>query len=80
MADIPVAETIVHESYTPSSSSQINDIALVRLQRAAPYTEYCRPICLPFADSLRNKNFDGLPLMVAGFGQTLNGIYTIKKV
>lgn len=74
VVDIPIAETIVHENYVPNANSQAHDIALIRLQRAAPNTEFCRPICLPFGDGLRNKNFDGAPLTVAGFGRTLNGI------
>lgn len=71
--NIPVAEAIIHENFTPKSNSQANDIALIRLQHAAPYTEFIRPICLPFSDSLHNKNYDRLPLQVAGFGRTANG-------
>lgn len=71
--DIPVAETIVHENYVPTSSSQANDIALIHLQRPAPYTHYIQPICLPVATDLRNKNYDGTFLEVTGFGRTENG-------
>lgn len=70
--DIPVSETIVHESYAPTSKSQANDIALIRLQRAAPYSDFIRPVCLPIRD-FRDRNFDEMPLLVAGFGRTVNG-------
>lgn len=73
MVDIPIAETIVHEHFVPTSSSLANDIALIRLQHAAPYTEFIRPICLPVTDDSRNKNYDGWPMMVVGFGKTIIG-------
>lgn len=66
VVDIPVIETIVHENYAPTSSSQADDIALIRLQRAAPYTHYVRPICLPVTPNLKHKNFDDALLTVAG--------------
>lgn len=81
MLDIPVDEAIVHESYVPTSNSQANDIALLRLQRAAPYTDYIRPICLPIRD-VQNQNFDGIALLVSGFGRTAhgtNGFFFNKK-
>lgn len=73
MDEIPVVERIVHEEYVPMSRSQKNDIALVRLQRPALYTNFSRPVCLPIL-GLQNRNYDGLPLTVAGFGLTEEGI------
>lgn len=75
-----MAETIVHEEYDANADSQGNDIALIRLARSAPYTDFIRPICLPIAPQLRNKNFDGAALIVAGFGKTEYGIIKLCLV
>lgn len=73
VVNIPVGKITVHENYVPTSITQEHDIALIRLQNPAPYTDFIRPICLPLG-RLQNKNLDGLPLTVAGFGRTENGI------
>lgn len=73
MANIPIAEVIVHENYVPTSKSHENDIALIRLQRPAPYNDFIRPICLPNVESLQNKSYDGAQLVVAGFGRNQSG-------
>lgn len=72
--DIPVAELIPHEGYEPNSKDQKNDVALIRLARAVQFTDWIKPICLPVASHLRERNFDGVPLTVAGWGKTENGI------
>lgn len=68
MEDILVADVIVHEYYMASSITQENDLALIRLQHAAPYADHIQPICLPVGE-LRNKNYDLIPMIVAGFGR-----------
>lgn len=75
VVNIPVAGTIVHENYRLVSRTPVNDIALIRLEESAPYTDFIRPICLPVAPYLQNKNFGGYPLVVAGFGKTENGMF-----
>jgi len=70
--DIPVAELTPHENYVPTSKDQKNDIALIRLSRPAQFTDWIKPICLPVSQHLRNINFDGVALTVAGWGKTEN--------
>lgn len=69
MEDIPIAEVIVHEKYKRSFRSREDDIALIRLERPVPFTDFIRPICLPVG-KLQNRNYDGQPLTMTGFGKT----------
>lgn len=71
--DIAVVEQISHEGYMPNSQAQQDDIALLRLERSVTLTDFIRPICLPFGSEVRNRNFDGEPLNVAGWGKTETG-------
>lgn len=77
VVDIPVAEIIVHEYYDPSAQSPAHEIALIRLERAAPITTTIRLICLPIQDA-QNKNYDGSVMTATGFhrqlGEKFNGM------
>ncbi|XP_063709466.1 serine protease easter-like [Culicoides brevitarsis] len=68
--DVKIQQIIVHESYIPTSPNQYHDIALLRLTENIPFTEFIRPICLPFADHLRKQDFTKLKFWVAGWGRT----------
>lgn len=70
VVNIPVAEAIVHENYNPLNSFKTDDIALIRVERSINFTDWVKPIPLPDSVNLRNKTFDGVPLIVAGFGAT----------
>lgn len=65
--DSAVSRVIVHENFIPLKESQNHDIAILVLRLAVEFNDFVKPICLPEATS---KNFDGVPLTVAGFGKT----------
>lgn len=69
--DVPIAESIIHENYVPHERH--NDIALIRLAQSVQFSNWIKPICLPFAQHLRNKSYDDSLLTTAGFGNDKNG-------
>ncbi|XP_031617601.1 CLIP domain-containing serine protease 2-like, partial [Contarinia nasturtii] len=66
--DICVVERIRHEDYHPNS--MVNDIALLRLERPAPYTSWIQPICLPTSSDGPKENVNGFPYQVSGWART----------
>ncbi|CAD7084979.1 unnamed protein product [Hermetia illucens] len=70
--DVPIEEYIPHENYQPIPKNQYDDIALLRLSRSVPYTDWVKPVCLPVATHLRSAVFDDISLDVAGWGKTEN--------
>lgn len=68
VVNIPVAEAIVHENYNAAGND--DDIALIRVAHPITFTDWVKPICLPVADKLRQKDFAGVDLDVVGFGKT----------
>ncbi|XP_071450626.1 CLIP domain-containing serine protease HP8-like [Hetaerina americana] len=69
--DFNVAEVIVHPQYQSQSRDKHHDIALIRLDRAAPITDYILPVCIPNGAAL-NKRYETESLIVAGWGKTEN--------
>lgn len=72
--DVPVVERISHEQYVSGSKAQENDIALLRLGRSVQFTDTVKPICLPVSSNVRELNYDGRPMVVAGWGKTENSM------
>lgn len=72
MVDVPIIETTVHEHFEPALRTPINNIALIRLTRPVEFTNWVKPLCLPCAQPLRNKNYADVSLVVAGFGRNEN--------
>lgn len=71
--DIEIEKRILHELYVKNSIDQMHDIALLRLKEPVHFTEYIKPICLPVGDDVRNSQFDGIAMDVAGWGITEDG-------
>ncbi|XP_026316200.1 phenoloxidase-activating enzyme-like [Hyposmocoma kahamanoa] len=63
---IPVEDIQIHPSYSGEISSQ-GDIALIRLAKAAPYTDFIRPICLP-KENIYSYAEKDLVLLTSGWG------------
>ncbi|GIY01848.1 hypothetical protein CEXT_129411 [Caerostris extrusa] len=63
--DIGIETLITHPQYQ-EPYRQSNDIALLRLNRDAIFTESVWPVCLPF----RSTEVTGMNATVAGWGQT----------
>ncbi|XP_050676263.1 phenoloxidase-activating enzyme-like isoform X2 [Leptidea sinapis] len=61
---IAIEKVIPHQLYDPNAKLRRNDIALLRLAEMAPYTEFIRPICLPWLDNVTSPQ----RLEVAGWG------------
>jgi len=78
--NVDVEEIIPHASYNTNSKAQENDIALLRLSRSVAYTDFIKPICLPSSENLRNFNYEGIKLEVAGWGKTENDSFSNFKL
>jgi len=69
-----VQQIIKHESYNINNNDEnINDIALVKTVDAIKWKLTIGPACLPFVYSgAANSYFDGYPLVVLGWGATVD--------
>ncbi|KAF5271711.1 hypothetical protein FQA39_LY08034 [Lamprigera yunnana] len=75
--NVAVEENIPHEGYDPNTIDRYHDIALVRLQREVEFTDFIRPICLPFD---LNIEYPGINMTVAGWGRTENRSQSAVKL
>ncbi|XP_055609293.1 CLIP domain-containing serine protease B4-like [Uranotaenia lowii] len=69
--DVGVDKVKVHEGYR--TKDNVNDIALVRMDRNIPFGDYIHPICLPLTSTARTRNIEGSRLTAAGWGKTEHG-------
>ncbi|CAG9806432.1 unnamed protein product [Chironomus riparius] len=63
--DVGIDQQIVHELF---NRDKHYDIALLKLSQRVEYSNFIKPICLPFDDIFRNT--DNLNFIVTGFGRT----------
>ncbi|KAJ8708821.1 hypothetical protein PYW08_010203 [Mythimna loreyi] len=77
---IEIETTTPHPKYAyPNHPSKWNDIALVRLKKTAPYTDFIRPICLPTKNPETNPPDQSL-YVVSWHQKTGNGIKSLYEV
>ncbi|XP_053620244.1 CLIP domain-containing serine protease B9-like [Plodia interpunctella] len=70
---LPVVEAFVHPGYDLKE----HDIAILKLGKDAPYTDFIRPICPPTGKVNENTTF-----LASGWGEISRGIYsqTAKRI
>ncbi|KAL5280017.1 CLIPB1 family protein [Megaselia abdita] len=78
--NISIEKIIVHEEYNHESSTQPNDIALIRLAEDVEFTDFIQPLCLPWSNELQTKTYVGKALDVAGWGKTERSTTNARKL
>ncbi|XP_075147746.1 serine protease ea-like isoform X1 [Haematobia irritans] len=78
--DVAIQEIVSHPSYNSRDTNHLYDIALIRLSREVPYTDFVSPVCLPIQTELRSRTFEGDKLDVSGFGATETGSSSALKL
>lgn len=79
VVDVRVVESIAHPDYDKDARNQLNDIALLRLDRDVPFTEFIQPICMPSTVRM-GRSAPGVELWAAGWGQTLEVPQSAQKL
>ncbi|XP_055378830.1 serine protease 7 isoform X2 [Condylostylus longicornis] len=68
---VGIERLIPHENFKDNDVHRHNDIGLVKMDRSILFTDFIRPICLPFMAKSTPPS-PGSELIVAGWGRTLN--------
>ncbi|XP_044265437.1 uncharacterized protein LOC123011852 [Tribolium madens] len=66
--DFTIQEVAVHKQYNTENIQ--NDIALIKVRGQIRFTEYVKPICLPFEKHLELKDLVTQKLTISGWGKT----------
>ncbi|XP_018568826.1 serine protease 7-like [Anoplophora glabripennis] len=75
--DFGVSDILIHPDHQKRFSKGAGDIALIRLNRNITYSEFIKPICLPFP---AESSAVGDTTVVAGWGQTENATHSPVKL
>nr|XP_034828510.1 plasminogen-like [Maniola hyperantus] len=70
-----VVNGVKHPNFTSNAVRDINDIAVLTLEKTLKFSDKVRPICLPSKD----MDFRNLALTVAGWGKTRQGALTSSR-
>ncbi|KAH8388565.1 hypothetical protein KR093_010024, partial [Drosophila rubida] len=71
VVDVGIEKILLHEKY--DSKTNINDIALLRLNSTVSFQKHIKPICLPISDELKQQAETLSEYFVTGWGTTENG-------
>lgn len=69
-AKYEIEKQFPHPSYSISNPSKRHDIGLLKTKVNVEFTEFVRPICLPFSETFRDLRIEGDYFTVTGWGQT----------
>jgi transmembrane serine protease 3 len=72
---VRAAKVVYHPQYNPTTT--LNDIAVVKLERAIKFSSAIQPACLPASGEQVSDNADGT---VAGWGLTREGGYDTSSI
>nr|XP_029736110.1 CLIP domain-containing serine protease B15-like [Aedes albopictus] len=78
--DYPIEKVIVHENYSPTNLNQVNDIALIKLNKTVERTKLVAPICIPTPEMDDSIKLEGSLFDVAGWGSTETGFPSRRKM
>lgn len=78
--DVGIEEIIFHPNYDTNANNNLNDIALIRLDRYVSFTDFVSPVCLPVQPHMRTKTFENIKMDVTGWGTTEEGVTSALKL
>lgn len=78
--DVGIEQIIYHPEYNPQLPNNLNDIALIRLDREVAFTDFVSPVCLPVQAHLRSKTYENVKMDVSGWGVTEDGSTSAVKL
>uniref|UniRef100_T1H1Z7 Peptidase S1 domain-containing protein n=1 Tax=Megaselia scalaris TaxID=36166 RepID=T1H1Z7_MEGSC len=78
--DVGIEKSTIHKDFGNGRNNLYNDIALIRLAENVRYTRFISPICLPFEEYCKTKDFENERFTSAGWGRTKDSISSTIKL